>query len=91
MMLSRIKDRCHGKARELILTERENKVSNWLMYGVCVILKNIIVLYIIPKSMRALWLVNQLWVNVPANPQKNRASLNYFIKAIDHKFLWLIS
>ena len=54
MMLSRIKDRCHGKARELILTERENKVSNWLMYGVCVILKNIIVLYIIPKSMREL-------------------------------------
>ena len=24
--------------------------------------------------MRALWLVNQLWVIVPVNPQKNRAS-----------------
>lgn len=24
--------------------------------------------------MRALWLVNQLWVIVPANPWKNRAS-----------------
>ena len=23
--------------------------------------------------MRALWLVNQLWVIVPVNPQKNRA------------------
>ena len=26
------------------------------------------------KSMRALWLVNQLWVIVPVNPRKNRAS-----------------
>ena len=25
MMLSRTKDRCHGKARELILTEREKR------------------------------------------------------------------
>ena len=30
--------------------------------------------YIITKSMRALWLVNQLWVIVPVNPRKNRAS-----------------
>ena len=29
--------------------------------------------YIITKSMRALWLVNQLWVIVPVNPRKNRA------------------
>ena len=35
MMLSRIKDRCHGKARGLIFTERE--FCDWLMYHVCVI------------------------------------------------------
>ena len=29
MMLSRIKDRCHGKARGLILTERENRSFCW--------------------------------------------------------------
>ena len=33
-----------------------------------------ITFYIINKSMRALWLVNQLWVIVPVNPRKNRAS-----------------
>ena len=30
--------------------------------------------YTITKSMRALWLVNQLWFIVPVNPRKNRAS-----------------
>ena len=30
--------------------------------------------YIITKSMRALWLVNQLWVIVPVNQGKNRVS-----------------
>ena len=43
----------------------------------------IIISYIITKSMRALWLVNQLWFIVPVNPRKNRAS---YIKAINHKF-----
>ena len=27
--------------------------------------------------MRALWLVNQLWVIVPVNPRKNRASSEF--------------
>ena len=36
--------------------------------------------------MRALCLVNQLWVIVPVNPWKNGASSEYYIKAIDHKF-----
>ena len=35
MMLSRIKDRCHGKARGLILTERENR--SFCSADVCVI------------------------------------------------------
>ena len=39
-------------------------------------------IYIINKSMRTLWLVNQLWV-IARLP-------NYYIKAIDHKFLWVI-
>ena len=33
--------------------------------------------------MRVLWLVNQLWVIVPVNPRKNRASSELF----DYKFL----
>ena len=38
-------------------------------------------LYIITKSMRALWLVNQLWVIVPVNPWKNRASSELLYKS----------
>ena len=33
--------------------------------------------YTITKSMRALWLVNQLWFIAPVNPRKNRASFEY--------------
>ena len=36
--------------------------------------------------MHALWLVNQLRFIVPVNPRKNRASSEYYIKAINHKF-----
>ena len=31
--------------------------------------------------MRALWLVNQLWVIVPVNPRKNRASSELLYKS----------
>ena len=37
-------------------------------------------LLIITKSMRALWLVNQLWVIVPVNPRKNRVSSELLYK-----------
>ena len=37
--------------------------------------------YKITKSMRALWLVNQLWVIVPVNPRKNRASSELLYKS----------
>ena len=40
--------------------------------------------------MHVLRLVNHLWVIVPVNPRKIVRLLNYYIKAIDHKFLWLI-
>ena len=40
-----------------------------------------IILYIITKSMRALWLVYQLWVIVPVNPRKNRASSELLYKS----------
>ena len=47
----------------------------------CIVNKLYIVLYIITKSMRALWLVNQLWVIVPVNPRKNRASSELLYKS----------
>ena len=50
-------------------------------------------IYIIFKSMHALWLVNQLWFIVPVNPWKNRVFSELqplYIKSIDHKFLWFI-
>ena len=55
------------------------------------IFKLVITNYIITKSMRALWLVKQLWVIVPVNPGHGKIVrlLNYYIKAIDHKFLWV--
>ena len=37
--------------------------------------------YIITISMRALWLVNQLWVVVPVNPRKNSASTELLYKS----------
>ena len=37
--------------------------------------------YTITKSMRALWLVNQLWFIVPENPGKNRASSELLYKS----------
>ena len=37
--------------------------------------------YIITKSMHALWLVSQLWVIVPVNPRKNRASSGLLYKS----------
>ena len=37
--------------------------------------------YIITKSMRVLWLVNQLWVIGPVNPWKNRASSELLYKS----------
>ena len=43
--------------------------------------KESIIYYIITKSMRALWLVNQLWVIVPVNPWKNRASSELLYKS----------
>ena len=42
-----------------------------------------IVLYMITKSMRALCLVNQLWVIVPVNSRKNRASSEFLYIAIN--------
>ena len=41
----------------------------------------IIVNYIMTKSMRALWLVNQLWFIVPVNSWKNRASSELLYKS----------
>ena len=41
----------------------------------------VISIYIIIKSMRALWLVNQLWVIVTINPRKNRASSELLYKS----------
>ena len=38
-------------------------------------------IYIITKSMRTLWLVNQLWVIVPVNPRKKRASSELLYKS----------
>ena len=35
---------------------------------------NVITVYIASKSMRAIWMVNQLWFIAPVNPWKNRAS-----------------
>ena len=43
--------------------------------------KRFILFYIITKSMRALWLVNQLWVTVTINPGKNRASSELLYKS----------
>ena len=40
-----------------------------------------IMFYIITKSIRALWLVNQLWVIVPVNPRQNRASSELLYKS----------
>ena len=39
-----------------------------------------ITIFIITKSKHALWLVNQLWVIVPVNPRKNRASSELLYK-----------
>ena len=41
----------------------------------------VIPFYTITKSMRALWLVNQLWFIVPVNPRKNRASSELLYKS----------
>ena len=38
-------------------------------------------IYIIIKSMRALWLVNQLWLIVPVNPWKNHPSSELLYKS----------
>ena len=38
-------------------------------------------IYTITKSMRALWLVNQLWFIVPVNPRKNRTSSELLYKS----------
>ena len=38
-------------------------------------------IYTITKSMRAPWLVNQLWFIVPVNPWKNRASTELLYKS----------
>ena len=40
-----------------------------------------IVFYITTKSMRALWLVNHLWVIMPVNPRKDRASSEFLYKS----------
>ena len=42
---------------------------------------NIIQLNVITKSMRALWLVNQLWFIVPVNSWKNRVSSELLCKS----------
>ena len=41
----------------------------------------VIVFYIITKSMRALWLVNQLWFIVTINPRENGASSELLYKS----------
>ena len=48
--------------------------------------------------MRALWLVNQLWVIVPVNPRKNRASSELLYKSnrplllrlVIYEFFWFL-
>ena len=52
----------------------EHFINTWLIIA-------IIHIYIITKSMRALWLVNQLWVIVPVNLRKNRASFGLLCKS----------
>ena len=43
------------------------------------------------SSLMSSWyLYNQLWFVVPVNPWKNCASMYYYIKEIDHKFVWFI-
>ena len=53
---------------------------------IVVIIIIIITFYIITKSMHALWLVNQLWVLVTINPQKNRASSELLYKS--NQVIW---
>ena len=38
--------------------------------------------------MRAFWLVNQLWVIVPVNPRKNRASSELLYKSNKPQVSW---
>ena len=44
-------------------------------------INKLILHYLITKSVRALWLVNQLWFIVPVNPWKNRASSELLYKS----------
>ena len=75
-------------------TSTETLILHWLTlsYKGVIIIKSYCTIYIITncKSMRAFWLATQLWVIVPVNPRKNRASSEFLYKAIDHKFLWVI-
>ena len=62
----------------LITSELANQRARKVLFT-CVVYTNPI--YIITKSMRALWLVNQLWVIVPVNPRKNSASSESLYKS----------
>ena len=61
---------CYIKGTEVVLTENLSAWSRHSSWACNLVLWY----YIITKSMRALWLTNQLWVIVAVNPRKNRAS-----------------
>ena len=52
---------------------KQHKARKLDMIIVTLSVLDIIIVYIIAKSMHALWLVNQLWVIVSVNPRKNHA------------------
>ena len=54
--------------------------ADWFFLGRDFIIR-IISIYIIPKYMCTLWLVNQLWAIVLVNPRKNRASSEFLYKS----------
>ena len=60
-----------------IFTDYVKEIKGFIIIIIIIIITTIIItiiFYITTKSMRALWLINQLWVIVPVNPRKNRAS-----------------
>ena len=59
---------------------KKNQVNRMNKENIIYQQKNKIII-IITKSMRALWLVNQLWVIVPVNARKNRASSELLYKS----------
>ena len=62
----------------LITSELPNQRAGKVLFTCLVYTKDC---YIITKSMHVLWLVNQLWVIVPVNPRKIRASSELLYKS----------